>query len=455
MYFQKQFILMTAIALVGTAAAAPDEAAQLGGPVLTQWGAERAGNKEGTIPAYTGERSKAPATWNPAKPGQRPDPFNEKPLFTITAQNAAQYADKLDGSIELFKRYPDYRMDIYPTHRTWTFPQYVLDNTAKNLTACKATDKTELKLEGCYGGFPFPLPKTGNQVMWNHLLTYQAWSMKGHVENWLVPSKGEAVMVERGNFIYNWPYYDPDKKDPHPSNALYFRFLGKDEAPARLAGGQMLVHDAVDQLNIRRAAWLYMTGRRWVKIAAELAYDTPNPYTANSATMDDASGFTGALDRYNFKLIGKKEKFIYYNNFDMVNQASCSAEKVTATKNFPNPACIRWELHRVWVVEATLKPDAKHLYRKRIFYWDEDTYAAGQVENYDGSKMFRLNNIMAYPYFEAPGGFAASDNFQDLDSNTYTVTGVGTCTDCGWQPVLERIPEQVFSPDAMAGGGVR
>ncbi len=437
------------------AAAAAQQAAQLEAPLLTAWGAEKAGNKEGTIPEYTGKGVKAPPTWDPKNPGQRPDPYGEKPLFSITAQNAAQYADKLDANLELFKRYPDFRMDIYPSHRDRVYPQYVLDNTAKNATACKAVDN-ELKLVGCYGGFPFPNPKTGNQVMWNHLLTYQAWNLQGKVENWIVPPSGDPVMVERGNFWYNWPYYDPAKTEPHPSNALFFRFLGKDEAPARLAGGQMLVHDAVDSLNIPRNAWLYMTGRRVTKIAAELAYDTPNPYTGGTATMDDAQGLSGALDRFDFRLVGKKEKFIYYNNFDLANQTACPITKLAATKRFPNPDCIRWELHRVFVVEAKLKPNFRHLYKKRIFYWDEDSYGAGQVENYDSEeKLMRVNNIVSYPYFEAPAGFTASDVFMDLQSGTYTPTGLATCNGCGWWPVSTRQPESMFTPEALAGGGVR
>ena len=124
-----------AASVVTPVAPTAEEVRQLGGPVLTEFGAERAGNKEGTIPEYTGKGVKAPPTWDPKNPGQRPDPYGEKPLFTITAQNAAQYADKLDGMVELFKRYPNYRMDIYPSHRDWVFPKYVLDNIKSSFSA--------------------------------------------------------------------------------------------------------------------------------------------------------------------------------------------------------------------------------------------------------------------------------------------------------------------------------
>ena len=448
-------LVISAYTALAHAEVTADEAKQLGGPILTPWGAEKAGNPEGTIPAYTGTPAKTPATWNPKNPGQRPDPYGEKPLFTITAQNAAQYADKLDGMMEVFKRFPDFRMNIYPAHRDWVFPLYVLDNTLKNAASCKAVGN-ELKLVGCYGGFPFPLASTGNQMMWNHLLAYYGWNIKGKVSNWIVPASGEPVLVEQGVFDYNWPYYDPQKTGPNAPDALYMQFHGQDEAPARLAGGQMLIHDAVDTLNIPRSAWLYLTGRRWTKIAAELAYDTPNPYTGGTATMDDSQGFTGALDRFDFKLIGKKEKFIYYNNFDLANRSSCPREKLTSTKGFPNPDCIRWELHRVFKVEATLKPGFHHLYKKRVFYWDEDGYAAGQAENYDSNeKLFRINNLVSFPFYEAPGGSGLADYFMELTTGIYTVTSVPNCADCGWWPISTRLPESTFSPDAMAGAGIR
>ena len=160
-------ILAACISLPLNAAVSEEEAKQLG-TTLTPWGAEKAANKDGSIPAYLGERITPPATYDPKEPGQLPDPWNDKPLHSITAQNVAQYADRLsEGHLAMFKKYPGYRMDIYPSRRTAQYPQYVIDNTLKNATSCKATNG-ELRLEGCYGGIPFPIPKTGNQVVWNH-----------------------------------------------------------------------------------------------------------------------------------------------------------------------------------------------------------------------------------------------------------------------------------------------
>ena len=437
------------------AAVTAEEAAQLGGPVLTLFGSEKAGNKEGSIPDYTGRGIKPPPEWDPKTPGQRPDPYGEKPLFSITAQNAAQYADKLDGMVEMFKRYPNFRMDIYPSHRDWVFPKYILDNTVKNATACKASDN-ELKLEGCYGGVPFPIPKTGNQAMWNHLTRYNAFTTDGVGQSWIVPISGDPVLVEQGDYLNNWPYYDPAKTTPQSPDALYWRYLGKLEAPPRVVGSQLMLLDPLDQLTVGRRAYVYMTGRRWTKLAADLVYDTPSPYSGGSATMDDGQVFMGALDRFDFKLVGKKEKFISYNNFRMTDHNSCSGAKIMSTRGYANPDCMRWELHRVWVVEATLKPGVNHVYHKRIFYWDEDGFSAGQSENYDAAgKLYRMAYCIYYPYYESMGGWGGTDVYMDLKSGTWTTSGATNCPTCGYHSISTPISELTFTPGGMTAAGVR
>ncbi len=438
------------------AAVSPEEAKQLGGPVLTPLGAERAGNAAGTIPAYTGTGPKTPVGWKAdGSYQQRPDPYGDKPLFTITAENAAQYADKLDGMIELFKRYPNFRMNIYPTRRDYWVPQHVLDKTVKNATVCKAANN-ELRLEGCYGGLPFPMPKTGNQAMWNHLAGFQAWNVKGRAEAWVVPPESSAVLVDRVEYINNWPGFDPARTEPLPADSMYFRYIGTDEAPARLAGGKFMFHDPFDQIGVGRRAYLYVAGRRWTKLAANLAYDTPTPYGAGTATMDDSAVFMGALDRFDFTLEGKKEKFIVYNNYSFMDRNACSTEKLTSTKNFPNPDCVRWELHRVWVVKAKLKPEFSHVYHQRTFYWDEDSFLFGGSEGYDAKgKLFRFANAIGMPYFEAPGGHVTSVTYMDMQSGIWVVTGLQTCASCGEAIVTTPVPDELFRPDAMAGAGIR
>src|SRR5216117_2538075 len=88
------------------AAVSPDEAAKIK-TTLTPMGAEKAGNADGSIPAWTGGLTKDVAG---AKFGDVPaDPFpGEKPVLQITTRNAAQYADKLsEGTKALLAKYPE------------------------------------------------------------------------------------------------------------------------------------------------------------------------------------------------------------------------------------------------------------------------------------------------------------------------------------------------------------
>src|SRR6186713_1243180 len=90
----------------GALAVSADEAKQLG-TTLTAVGAEKAGNKDGTIPEYTGGLKVIPASFKKGS-GIRLSPYeNEKPRMTITAKDIAANADKLtEGTKELLKRYP-------------------------------------------------------------------------------------------------------------------------------------------------------------------------------------------------------------------------------------------------------------------------------------------------------------------------------------------------------------
>lgn len=103
---------------------------------LTPSGAEKAGNKEGTIPAWQGAEAPLPG-WEWGKLRQEYWKHkDEKPLFTIDASNVDKYASKLSlGQQAMIKQTKDYRMDVYPSHRTCGVPDFVASNTRKNLGA--------------------------------------------------------------------------------------------------------------------------------------------------------------------------------------------------------------------------------------------------------------------------------------------------------------------------------
>ena len=119
---------------------------------------------------------------------------------------------------------------------------------------------------------------------------------------------------------------------------------------------------------------------------------------------------------------------------------------------------MRWELHRVWKIEATLKPGFRHVYGKRVFFWDEDIPGAGGVENYDqAGKLYRVGNQIAYPNYENGGVTGANYDgsvFLDLSTGYWAVQGITAMKGFGWVTDKPQ-PDVYFSPENMAGEGIR
>lgn len=442
-------IAAVAMSVPVLAAVSTEEAKQLG-TTLTPWGAEKAGNKDGSIPAFTAETIKAPANFDPKQPGIRPDPFgSDKVLFSITAQNYQQYSDKLsDGQKALFKMAPNFRMDIYQTRRTANYPKYVVDNMLKNATSCK-TDATEDKLVDCYGGVPFPIPTTGKQVMWNHLTQYKNYAWAGDFYGYVVGTNGQPTMQALTSATQQSEFYNPKRTKPAVDSTIYFQYRGDLTAPARRNGEKLVVANTLDG---EMRAWQYIPGQRRVKLAPDLAYDTPNPQSGGVYTMDDSQAFLGKIDRYDFKLVGKKEMYIPYNVYKANDPKTCPASKFL-TPGFANPECMRWELHRTWVVSATLKPTYRHIYQKRTFYWDEDIPGTGMADNYDArGSIYRYVVVVPFVYYEGPG--MSADNYiaVDLQKGAYSMAGFPQSE--AWHTIPPTVPT-FFSPEALAGEGIR
>jgi hypothetical protein len=451
--FRKSLMAIAIASLTATsawAAVSADEAKQLG-TTLTPVGAEKAGNKEGTIPEYTGG-IKPPADFQ-AGSGFRPDPYaSEKPRLVITGKDAAANADKLTaGTQELLKRYPTMRVDVYPTHRTAAVPKFVLDNTAKNAVSAKTTDGG-ITLENAVAGYPFPIPKTGYEVMWNHLMAYKGLGWNAKFDNVNVDSAGVPTLATYGDATYSWPIYDPKKagtiNTTDPFWYVKLNYLG----PARRNGESLLVWDTLAPLKQGRRAWQYLPGQRRVKLAPDIAYDTPNPGSAGASTYDDASMFNGAMDRFDFKLVGKKEMYVPYSNYRLTYAKSTA----DVTKpNHLNPDFVRWELHRVWVVEATLKADKRHIYSKRVFYIDEDTWTALASDEYDGrGQLYRSAFAHQSQSYDAMAPWQDTNIFYDFASGLYNVNAL-TGPYFGVRYMSEAKPETFWASDALAGSGVR
>jgi hypothetical protein len=430
-------------------AVSSQEAANLG-KTLTRVGGEMKGNEDGSIPPYTGGLTVPPSDYV-AGSGVRTDPFkNEQPLFTINAQNMAKYANKLtEGTKALMKKHPDFEIKVYQTHRTVAFPEYVLANTAKNaLTA--TTYNNGYSIKGARAGYPFPIPKNGAEAMWNHQLRFSGRSYEYAMQGWNVDASGRPILSVQGTFWFECPYYDSDTTRSDADLYWKSRFLYT--GPARRAGEDLVVFDPIN-ITKGRTAWLYLPGQRRVRLAPEVAFDTPNAGTSGANTNDDYYLFNGSMERYNWKLVGKKEMYIPYNSYKTVYQ------RIPVTQllgpKFMNPDRVRWELHRVWVVEATLKPGARHIYKTRQFYLDEDCWAALSVDNYDArDQIYRVGFCFEAPNYDLPGPSADMHMFYDLIAGVYNINAW-----FGWPGGKELIvkvrPEREWTPENMAARAIR
>ncbi|MEN6359753.1 MAG: DUF1329 domain-containing protein [Smithella sp.] len=445
--FIKIFVALFLVAYGGLAFAAvsSQEAAQLGNK-LTLVGAEKAGNADGSIPAYEGGNKKAPASFKRAT-GKRPDPYaNEKPLFSINSKNMNQYADKLtEGTKGLMKKYPDYRIDIYKTHRSVWYPQFVLDGTVKMATKAR-TVNNGISLKDAKAGYPFPIPKTGAEVMWNHMLTYIGTALDVNMSAFFMDRSGRATETGRSSDNYDYPYWDTKTNLPY----AYLNFI-EFTAPARMSGQLMMWHEPLDRSTTDAKVWQYLPGQRRVKMAPEVAFDTPNTATSGAMTYDDTYMFNGSMERYDWKLVGKKEMYVPYNAY-----RACYAGSLKELKpKFYDPSALRFELHRVWVVEATLKPGKRHIYKTRRFYVDEDSWTCVANESYDAQgKLYKATHAFFSPSYDVGGGYGYSTVQYDLIGGLYIMN---MWKDGGSQVKIhnKRKPMTFYSPEAMAAKGVR
>jgi len=388
---------LVALASQGYAAVSADEARQLG-TTLTEFGAIKAGNAEGTIPAWTGA-IRPPADFK-AGSGFWADPFkDDKPLFRIDAKNMAQYADKLsEGQKKLLRDNPStYYLNVYQSRRITSFPDSVLKATVRNATVCKTKNDGISIIPECAGGLPFPIPKNGYEAMWNQIVKYQGGpgaQMTAHNKGWVIDSNGKPTMTSDQYTRLEVPYYQQAKGDRDTTYIL--RTYSNTMAPARNAGVMTGLLDNIDPVERPRRAWSYTPGQRRVKLSPEFSYDTPVSSQGGVTLFDELFIFSGKMDRFDFKLQGKKEMFLHANAF---RGQFCDAKKALMAKHV-NPECERWELHRAWVIEATLKPGMRHAYSKRVYYFDEDQSGAGLYDAFDQSgALYRslLNgSFMAY-----------------------------------------------------------
>lgn len=429
------------------AAVSADDAARLK-TTLTPLGGDKAGNKEGSIPAWTGGMS---AKQSGPRIGDIPVSIfpGEKSVLQISTANSAQHADKLsEGTLALLKKYPDsFRVNVFPTHRTAVAPQHVYDNTLKNATSCK-TEEGGMTVQDCFGGIPFPVPKNGVEVLWNYLLRIEPESVEFGSKNIVGTSNGTRTLATRTDNFFQHPYYYKDGSAKNWSGEYFIQRFNS-TAPPFKAGESLVVRDSINAKTPRQA-WQYLLGQRRVRRAPTVAYDTPDFVSSGANYFDEVMGYMGHPDRFEWKLVGKREMYIPYNNNELV-----TAKDSEAFDNLHlNSSKLRWELHRVWEVEASVASGKRHAVPKRKYYFDEDTWLLALVDGYDSEgKLWRTSVIPSFFVPSVPAVLAKPVTIYNLQAGTMS-TVMGLFQDEPYR-VVPRKSESFFTGEAAAADADR
>jgi hypothetical protein len=258
-------------------------------------------------------------------------------------------------------------------------------------------------------------------------------------------SSGRLIKIDDFNATYDWPYYNDTASMPE----VYSR-VRADKLLPRIVGSATILWEYMNPVEQPRRAWSYSPGQRRVRAAPDFSYDTPTDASGGIETYDDITMFSGVMDRYDFKLVGTKEMYIPYN----IYKASYETKAEDLFKpNHLNPDKVRWELHRVQVVEGTLKEGKRHVYGKRVYYFDEDKGAA-MADIYDLSgKLWRVKLSGAAPSYDIPAANYRGGLTYDLVNGTYYMSS--HTAETGGMPLGTVKSPTFFTSSALAGGGIR
>ena len=442
-------VLALSVCAIAEAAVSEQAAVQLGA-TLTPLGAERAGSADGSIPPWTGGYTGRPTGFQPG--GPYPDPYaDDRPLFTIDRSNMARHAEQLSpGQRALLQRYPGWHMRVYPARRSVAYPQGIYDETRANATRVQLVDGGN-GFTGATGGVPFPIPQSGLEAIWNHLTAYRGDTFQTAFAQAPVTAGGDYNLV-RLDIEYDAAYGNQRLRPEQRTPDLLFYFLQSITAPARLAGTLLLVHDFADQVRTPRKAWTYTPGQRRVRLAPNVAYDNPAAGADGLRTSDDFSMFNGATDRYDWKLVGKQTLYIPYNAYRINGPQLKIADVLRA--GHVNPEHARYEQHRVWVVEASLRAGTSHVYKRRTFYLDEDSWVIHVVDKYDSrDQLWRVAELHSFGLYDVPFLASGLQTNHDLQSGRYLALGLRNEEPAVYRPIPRTSAD--FMPNALRERGVR
>ena len=350
---------------------------------LTPFGSVRAGNADGTIPAWTGGYTNLPAGFQDGDAIGELFP-DEQPILTVDASNVAQHADRLSKGIVQMINQSGFSVEVYPSHRTHALPQRIIDRIAANVTEAQPVPQgLRFGFTGAFGGIPFPILDSdpaiaGAQAVWNANCQFKGFAAIAPYKGWSVNS-GQLAIAFDAVYQERFPYYQATSLAGY--NGMTYQSHIVYTGPANQVGQALVLYSYTNAALHPQMAWQLLNGEGRVRRAPEIAFDTPSSQTNDIANYDEINGFNGSLERYDWKYLGLKEMYVPYNN----NKIVTTVPQPVHLKYFIDPKVVRFELHRCHVVEAMLHPGERNVDARRMLYLDEDTSTVCLADNWDSN----------------------------------------------------------------------
>jgi len=397
-----------------------EEANRLGKD-LTPVGAVKSGNPSGVIPAWTGGVSEPPSNW---ESGQvEVDPFPEdEPLFVISKANLELYRDKLtDGHIRMLEQYaPEFVMPVYQTRRSAAFPDHVYEKYRENAVTAELLSNGN-GVRDTIMTSPFPIPQDGLEVIWNHILRYRGEEISFRSAS-ATPQVSGSYNEVVNQYDYFIAYSRRGANLADIDNKIFY--LKTDTiAPSNLAGTITLVHETLDQIRSPRLAWIYDAGSRRLRRSPNLAYETDLPNSSSLRAVDQKDMYNGAPNQYNWEIKGRREIYVPYNAYKL-HDGDVRPDDIIRPQHI-NQELARYELHRVLVVEAKRRIGISHIYDRRVFYVDEDSWQVLATEEYDeDGNLWRVSEAHNISFYSEPVFWTTLEMTYDLKAERYYIDGL-------------------------------
>lgn len=239
------------------------------------------------------------------------------------------------------------------------------------------------------GGFPFPEPQTGLELMqdWNE----KPWGgddwFFNHDMEFLINSKGkveregafnwQGIMLRGRMFVEPFGTYPGYEKERMRALAVYWE-------PFDIKNLGLLFIFPNDETQLNEMYGYIPALKRTRRFSAAQRDDVQ---AGDDVTASDNNGFNDPLSLWDYKIIEKKQMITPgYKNV----RAKSKDEQRNIERWAGKFTKLKYELRPVYVIEAT--PIGKRAYSKKIIYFDAEVIQLLMMEGYDHTgKLWRSN----------------------------------------------------------------